>query len=175
MADEHANPPQEPELFWDRVAYSGWPFDLHNPKGMRDPSHPPFTSHKTPYMFSTPLRSLVAKDVSNLFFAGRLASFSHVVYGSERVMKTCATMGQAVGTAAAYAVSQNIAPANLKDSNTSVWSIQQQVSHGERCGCLLATRMLLFFKVNAVSVRYHSCEGRDCTMVMIMIYMQCGT
>ena len=49
----------------------------------------------TPYMFSTPLRSLVSKDLTNLFFAGRLASFSHVVYGSQRVMKTCATMGQA--------------------------------------------------------------------------------
>ena len=37
----------------------------------------------TPYMFSTPLRSLVSKDLRNLFFAGRLASFSHVVYGSQ--------------------------------------------------------------------------------------------
>ena len=49
----HPAPPkeaQEPELYWDRVAYAGWPFDLHNPKGMRDPSHPPFTSHKMPYM-----------------------------------------------------------------------------------------------------------------------------
>ena len=32
----HPAPPkeaQEPELYWDRVAYAGWPFDLHNPKG----------------------------------------------------------------------------------------------------------------------------------------------
>ena len=65
---------QEPELYWDRIAYAGWPFDLHNPKGMRDPDHPPFTSHKMPFMYSTPLRSLVSKDLSNLFFAGRLAS-----------------------------------------------------------------------------------------------------
>ena len=49
----HPPPPkiaQEPELYWDRVAYAGWPFDLHNPKGMRDPDHPPFTSHKMPYL-----------------------------------------------------------------------------------------------------------------------------
>ena len=76
-------PAQEPALYWDRVAYAGWPFDLHNPKGMRDPDHPPFTSHKMPFMYSTPLRSLVSKDLTNLFFAGRLASFSHVVYGSQ--------------------------------------------------------------------------------------------
>lgn len=48
-------------------------------------------------MFSTPLRSLISKDVPNLLFAGRLASFSHVVYGSQRVMKTGSTMGQAAG------------------------------------------------------------------------------
>lgn len=36
--------------------------------------------------------------------SGRLASFSHVVYGSQRVMKSCAVHGQAAGTAAAYAV-----------------------------------------------------------------------
>ena len=77
---------------------------------MLDPDHRPFVPTMTPYMFSTPLRSLVSKDLTNLFFAGRLASFSHVVYGSQRVMRTCATMGQAVGTAAAYAVSHNLTP-----------------------------------------------------------------
>lgn len=118
---------QEPELYWDRVAYAGWPFDLHNPKGMKDPTSPPFTSHKMPYMYSTPLRSLVSKDLTNLFFAGRLASFSHVVYGSQRVMKTCATMGQAAGTAAAYAASHNVEPIELKDNPDAIWSIQQQL------------------------------------------------
>lgn len=80
-----------------------------------------------PYMYSTPLRSLVSKDVTNLFFAGRLASFSHVVYGSQRVMKTCAAMGQAAGTAAAYAVHHGVKPIELKNQRSAVWSIQQQV------------------------------------------------
>ena len=114
-------------LYWDRVAYSGWSFDLHNPKGMLDPDHPPFVPTMTPYMFSTPLRSLVSKDLTNLFFAGRLASFSHVVYGSQRVMRTCSTMGQAVGTAAAYAVSHGLAPVELQNHRDAVWSIQQQL------------------------------------------------
>ena len=50
--------------------YAGWPFDLHNPKGMSDPSHAPFDHHQLPYMFSTPLRSLISKDLTNLLFAG---------------------------------------------------------------------------------------------------------
>ena len=59
--------------------------------------------------------------------SGRLASFSHVVYGSQRVMKTCATMGQAAGTAAAFATTHDIAPIELKDHPDAVWSIQQQL------------------------------------------------
>jgi hypothetical protein len=126
-SDPGAKVPQEPVLFWDRISYGGWPFDLHNPKGMRDPEHKPNNSTEIPYMYSTPLRSLISKDISNLFFAGRLASFSHVVYGSQRVMKTCATMGQAVGTAAAYCTKFKVAASSLKGSPQAVWSIQQQL------------------------------------------------
>ena len=42
-------------------------------------------------------------------------------------MKTCATMGQAVGTAAAYAVTHDLDPISLKDHPEGVWSIQQQL------------------------------------------------
>lgn len=49
-----------------------------SPKGMFDPAHPPYSSYKLPYMYSTALRSLISVNVSNLMFAGRLASFSHV-------------------------------------------------------------------------------------------------
>lgn len=54
-------------------------------------------------------------------------AFSHVVFGSERVQKTCATMGQAAGTAAAYSVRHNIDAIKLKDNPEAVWSIQQQL------------------------------------------------
>lgn len=46
--------PQEPELFWDRVSYAGWTFDLHNPKGMRAPDQPPTVFHPVPYSGSLP-------------------------------------------------------------------------------------------------------------------------
>lgn len=42
-------------------------------------------------------------------------------------MKTGSTMGQAAGTAAAYAVLNKIAPANLTAYPAHVWSIQQQL------------------------------------------------
>lgn len=127
MADPAASPPQHPELFVDRVAYAGWPFDLHNPKGIYDLAHPAYSSYRTPYMFSIPLRSLISKDVGNLMFAGRLASFSYVVFGSARVMKTGSSMGQAAGTAAAYAVLRNMRPQDLPASNASLFAVQQQL------------------------------------------------
>ena len=53
--------------------------------------------------YKTIFKAEASKEVPNLMYAGRLASFSYVVFGSIRVMKTCAAMGQATGTAAAYA------------------------------------------------------------------------
>jgi hypothetical protein len=94
---------------------------------MFDPDHAPYSSYRIPYMFSTPLRSLTSKDVPNLLFAGRLASFSHVVFGSQRVMKTGSTMGQAVGTAAAFAVQAGMDPANITSDPDMIWRIQQQL------------------------------------------------
>eukprot|EP01084_Bolivina_argentea_P162123 282165_1 len=120
----------EPQLYWDRVAYGGWNLDLHNPKGIYDTAHPAYNSTNLPWIYSTPLSSLIASNVTNLFLAGRLASFSQVIYGSQRVMKTCSTHGQAVGTAAAYCILHNILPIDLADQNkhsNDVWSIQQQL------------------------------------------------
>ena len=57
----------------------------------------------------------------------RLASFSNVVYGSQRVMKTCATMGQAAGTATAYCTLHGEDPIKLSANPSAVWSIQQQL------------------------------------------------
>eukprot|EP01084_Bolivina_argentea_P162125 282170_1 len=120
----------EPILYWDRVAYAGWNLDLHNPMGIYDTQHPPNHATPLPWMYSTPLSSLIASNVTNLFLAGRLASFSQVVYGSQRVMKTCSTHGQAVGTAAAYCIKNNILPVGLANKNNAkndIWSIQQQL------------------------------------------------
>eukprot|EP01084_Bolivina_argentea_P162124 282168_1 len=122
----------EPILYWDRVAYAGWNLDLHNPMGIYDTQHPPNHATPLPWMYSTPLSSLIASNVTNLFLAGRLASFSQVMYGSQRVMKTTSTHGQAVGVAAAYCIKNNILPIQLTNKNINksvndVWSIQQQL------------------------------------------------
>ena len=51
-----------------------------------------------------PLRSLIAKDFSNLLMAGRCISTEHGVQGALRVVGTCFATGQAAGLAASIMV-----------------------------------------------------------------------
>lgn len=96
-------------LFEDRVAYGGWFLDAHHTLGGMQSRHlPPEPRAVDPDWleqyglrpYSIPYRSLYSRDIRNLFFAGRNISATHVAFGSTRLIKTGAVMGQAVGTAA---------------------------------------------------------------------------
>ena len=86
--------------FHDTVAFGGWTMDDHNPKGI-DTHEPPNTFHPAPSPFGISYRCLYSKNINNLFCAGRNISVTHSAMSATRVMATCATIGQAVGTAAA--------------------------------------------------------------------------
>ncbi|MFD7620704.1 FAD-dependent oxidoreductase [Streptomyces sp. NPDC059802] len=98
--------------FADRVAFGGWSIDLHPPKGM----YADGDGAKQRYadgIYHIPYRSLYSVNTTNLLFAGRNISSSHVAFGSTRVMATCATIGQAAGTAAALCAARGVAPRAL--------------------------------------------------------------
>jgi hypothetical protein len=95
--------------FPDLVAYGGWTMDDHHPGGMAWPGEPTIF-HPAPSPFGIPYRCLYSRDVANLFCAGRNISASHAALSATRVMATCATLGQAVGTAAAIAVRERATP-----------------------------------------------------------------
>src|SRR5690606_8066340 len=118
---------QSPKPFDDRVAYGGWPLDDHLPDGMDDTSKKPNTAIRLKGPYSIPLRSLHSKSFSNLFMAGRNVSVSHVALSSTRVMATCSTMGQAIGTAMAYCISTGIAPTSLSGDKKHIQRLQQQL------------------------------------------------
>jgi len=67
------------EVFEDGVAYGGWPIDLHPPEGIRAPD--PYASDINVPLYSIPLRALYSRKHSNLFFAGRNISATHVTFG----------------------------------------------------------------------------------------------
>lgn len=94
--------------FEDRVAFGGWSIDLHSPEGMYgDKASEHWYSDG---IYHLPLRSLYSSNVSNLLFAGRNISASHVAFGGTRVMATCAVLGEAAGSAAALCAQTNTTP-----------------------------------------------------------------
>lgn len=95
--------------FKDTIAYGGWSMDDHNPAGFYTREKPTIF-HPAPAPYGIPYRAIYSKNIPNLFFAGRNISVSHAALSSTRVMATCATLGQACGTAAAIAVQEKITP-----------------------------------------------------------------
>lgn len=125
--------------FEDTVAYGGWPIDDHHPAGFyHDGEATEFHGVYAP--FKIPYRCLYSRNVSNLFFAGRNISVSHVALASTRVMATCATLGQAIGLAAAIAINEKSSPRGvyqkhietlqnkLLDSDCCLPGLQRQIS-----------------------------------------------
>ncbi len=98
--------------FEDTIAYGGWSMDDHNPAGFYTQEKPTIF-HPAPSPYGIPYRALYSKNIPNLFFAGRNISVSHAALSSTRVMATCATLGQACGTAAAIAIEEKISPRDV--------------------------------------------------------------
>lgn len=95
--------------FEDLVAYGGWTMDDHHPGGFRSKEQPTIF-HPAPSPYGIPYRSMYSRNVENLMFAGRNISVTHTAMSSTRVMATCGTIGQAVGTAAAIAIRDHLTP-----------------------------------------------------------------
>lgn len=95
----------------DAVAFGGWPIDEHIPGGIDNITEPPTHFHYHFHdLYEFPFRSLYSKNITNLMFAGRNVSQTHIALSSSRIMATCALMGQAVGTAAAICNQKNTTP-----------------------------------------------------------------
>lgn len=102
--------------FDDLVAYGGWTMDDHHPQGLRYKGAPNI-HHPAPSPFGIAYRCLYSKNIDNLMFAGRNISATHTAMSATRVMATCATMGQAVGTAAAIAKKYDTTPRGVYQSH----------------------------------------------------------
>jgi len=90
--------------------------DIHYPKGGKYDfiTYADFTKIKR---YKIPYRCLYAKDVDNMFMAGRCLSATHVGLGSPRVMHTTAQMGVVVGTAAVVCIENNCSPRDVYKSH----------------------------------------------------------
>jgi len=109
--------------FEDAVAYGGWPMDMHSVGGIRSKVKPTDWIEMDD-LYTIPYRSMYSKNIKNLLLNGRLISVSHMAFGSTRVMATCSVIGQAVGSAAAMAVKNNI---SVKSISNNISSLQQKL------------------------------------------------
>lgn len=99
--------------FHDIVAYAGWSMDDHFPEGFYYQKGYPTIFHPAPTPWGLPLRCMISKNIENLCFAGRNISVTHAALSSSRVMATCSVLGQALGTAVAQAIKDNVSPENV--------------------------------------------------------------
>lgn len=112
--------------FEDAVAFGGWSLDEHNPGGIENLAEPPSYFHERfAEVYQIPFRSLYSKNVSNLLFAGRNISQTHMALSSSRIMATCALEGQAVGTAAALCVKHDVLPRGISEKHIN--ELQEQL------------------------------------------------
>jgi hypothetical protein len=92
-----------------------WPMDLHypDPKNSRYFPGEEFFSYCVQtriYPYHVPYRCLYSRNINNLFMAGRNISVTHVAFGSIRVQRTTAMMGEVIGMAASVCKKHNILP-----------------------------------------------------------------
>src|SRR5690554_2249891 len=94
-------------VFDDSLAYSFYPIDLHDPKGI-------IPKHLEQGVVPTiPLRALIPKGSRNFIVAGRCISSDRLANSALRVQASCMAMGQIAAAAAVLASKKNTTPLNV--------------------------------------------------------------
>lgn len=107
--------------FEDSIGVNGWPLEQHV-TGDVIFKFPPIPESRG--FNELPYRMLVPEGLDNLLMAGRCASMTHEGQSAARVSGACFAMGEAVGTAAALALSSNT---GARDISTE--KLQQALQH----------------------------------------------
>lgn len=90
----------ERKRFGSVIAHSGYPIDIHNPKGEGTAST--FMNERGTY-YNIPYEIMICKELRNLMVVGRCVSASFEAQASIRVTPSAGAIGQAGGIAAANA------------------------------------------------------------------------
>lgn len=92
------------------ICHSGYPIDIHNPKGEGTSST--FLKKRGSY-YSVPYEIMVCEEFENLLVTGRCVSATFEAQASVRLTPSCGAMGQAAGVAAAQAVKKGVDVKNI--------------------------------------------------------------
>lgn len=107
----------EQKRFNSVIAHSGYPIDIHNPKGegtlsvhvnkQEESKEAKFDRSTFDSYYSIPYEIMITKEIQNLIVTGRCVSASFEAQAAIRTTPTMTALGQAAGTAAALAIHTN--------------------------------------------------------------------
>ena len=117
----------EQRPFEDAIGISAWTIDLHWKKNDYITS----TTHVKVKPWWMPYRSLCCRDVPNLFLAGSCASYTHVAFGSSRVMNAIGQQGVAVGYAASLCKKYGCLPHAIHEDAAKTAELQRRMNDGQ--------------------------------------------
>ena len=112
--------------FEDAIGIATWTVDLHWKDG--DSGFIANTTHLRVKPWWMPYRSLCCRDVPNLFLAGRCASYTHVAFGSSRVMHAGGQQGVAVGYAASLCKKYGCMPRRIYQDTEKTTELQTLIN-----------------------------------------------
>ncbi|MHC5247031.1 FAD-dependent oxidoreductase [Enterococcus sp. LJL90] len=105
------------KYFPSTIAHSGYPIDIHNPKGegtlsvhtnqAEEVAHEKFDKSVFDSYYRIPYEIMITNEVSNLIVTGRCVSASFEAQAAIRTTPTMTAIGQAAGAAAAQTVKQH--------------------------------------------------------------------
>ena len=95
-----------------------WSLDLHFPDPVNSKYFPgeefySYCIQPKIFPYHVPYRCLYSRNIDNLFMAGRNISVTHVAFGTIRVQRTTAMMGEVVGMAASICNKHNSSPRSV--------------------------------------------------------------
>lgn len=107
----------EQKRFNSVIAHSGYPIDIHNPKGegtlsvhvnkQEESKEAKLDRSTFDSYYSIPYEIMITKEIQNLIVTGRCVSASFEAQAAIRTTPTMTALGQAAGTAAALAIQTN--------------------------------------------------------------------
>lgn len=112
--------------FEDAIGIVTWTIDLHWQK--KDSLFLAETTHTRVKPWWMPYRSLCCRDIPNLFLAGRCASYTHVAFGSSRVMHAGGQQGVAAGYAASLCKKYGCMPRAIHEDKAKTKELQDLIS-----------------------------------------------
>jgi lysophospholipase L1-like esterase len=118
----------EQKQFEDAIGIATWGLDRHKPSAI---SYIANNDNKDVAAWWMPYRALCCRDVSNLFLAGRCASFTHVAFSSSRVQNACAQQGVAVGYAASLCKKYGCLPRGIYQDAAKTAELQARMNVGQ--------------------------------------------